>query len=65
MQATFLAINAGNDLILYGGGFGADASKKTDELYQNMTTLAKESPQIEQKILLAATRIAKLKAKIQ
>ena len=60
-QSTYLAVNAGNNMLIFGGGLGYDATKETDTLYQNLTELYARDDRFANKIDVSIKRIEKLK----
>lgn len=64
-QATYLAVNAGNNMLIFGGGLGYDATKETDTFYSNLVDLYSKDNTFAQKIDCSLKYIQSLKQQIQ
>lgn len=63
-QATYLAINAGNNMLIFGGGLGYDATQETDTLYKNLKELYESDPAFKEKVDKSVDKILEFKKSI-
>ena len=60
-QATYLAVNAGNNVLIFGGGLGYDATKETDTFYSNLVDLYTKDNTFAKKVDTSIKYIKSLK----
>lgn len=63
-QATYLAVNAGNNMLIFGGGLGYNATKETDTFYTNLVDLYSKDNAFAQKIDSSLKYVQSLKQQI-
>jgi beta-N-acetylhexosaminidase len=60
-QATYLAVNAGSNMLIFGGGLGYDATKETDIFYNNLVDLYTKDSAFAKKVDTSVKYIKSLK----
>ncbi|MFT4694181.1 MAG: beta-N-acetylhexosaminidase [Francisella sp.] len=63
-QATYLAVNAGNNMLIFGGGLGYDATKETDTFYSNLVDLYTKDNTFAKKVDTSIKYIKSLKKEL-